>query len=40
MVGQRDFSEDVILEQDEEKEGEISGVMAHNMIVPADKQLV
>ena len=26
--------------QDEEKEGEISGVMAQNMIVPVDKQLI
>ena len=33
-----DFSENMIPEQDEEKEGEISGVMAQNMIVPVDKQ--
>ena len=35
-----DFSENMIPEQDEEKEGEISGVMAQNMIVPVDKQLI
>ena len=30
----------MIPEQDEEKKEEISGVMAQNMIVPVDKQLV
>ena len=38
-VVREDFSENMILEQDEEKEGEISGMMAQNMIIPVNKQL-
>ena len=39
-VVREDFSENMVLEQDEEKEGEISGMMAQNMIIPVNKQLV